>query len=107
MTVKMDTITAQDMRFNPPGFDVAIVAQRVADEYGLTGEWAPLEGERDQNFRLRTEDGRVYVVKIAGPDEDPDLAEFQVEALFFLEKIVHKFRCRESSVPNPVIVSAK
>jgi len=100
MTVKMDTITAQDMRFNPPGFDVAIVAQRVAGEYGLTGEWAPLVGERDQNFRLSTEDGRVYVVKIAGPDEDPDLAGFQVEALLFLEK-------NSPQIPVPRIIRTK
>ena len=62
-----DAITPQDMRFNPPSFDAAEVAGKVADEYGLIGEWALLEGERDQNFRLRTEDGRKFVVKIAGP----------------------------------------
>ncbi len=81
-----DAITLQDMRFNPPTFDAAEVAGKVADEYGLMGEWAPLEGERDQNFRLDTEDGRKFVVKIAGPDEDPEIADFQVQALLFLEK---------------------
>lgn len=74
------------MRFNPPTFGEAEVAEKVADEYGLIGEWAPLTGERDQNFRLRTEDGRKFVVKIAGPDEDPDIADFQVQALLYLEK---------------------
>ncbi len=82
----MDTVTPQNMRFNPPTFDVADVAEKVADAYGLIGQWVSLTGERDQNFRLRTEDGRKFVVKIAGPDEDPDVADFQVQALLFLEK---------------------
>ena len=88
------------MRFNPPTFDAATVADKVADEYGLTGEWAPLVGERDQNFRLSTEDGRKFVVKIAGPDEDPDLADFQVQALLFLEK-------GSPQIPVPRIIRAK
>ena len=84
--MNIDTVTPEDMRFNPPTFGEAEVAERVADEYGLTGEWAPLTGERDQNFRLATDDGRKYVVKIAGPDEDPDIADFHVQALLYLEK---------------------
>ncbi len=87
-------------RFTPPTFDAATVADKVADEYGLTGEWAPLVGERDQNFRLSTEDGCKFVVKIAGPDEDPDVADFQVQALLFLEK-------GSPQIPVPRIVRAK
>jgi len=98
--LNMNVFTPQDMRFNPPTFDAATVADKVADEYGLTGEWAPLVGERDQNFRLSTEDGRKFVVKIAGPDEDPDVADFQVQALLFLEK-------GSPQIPVPRIVRAK
>jgi hydroxylysine kinase len=88
------------MRFNPPTFDAATVADKVEDEYGLTGGWAALVGERDQNFRLSTEDGRKFVVKIAGPDEHPDVADFQVQALLFLEK-------GSPQIPVPRIVRAK
>ncbi len=84
--MNIDAITPNDMRFNPPGFDAADVAEKIAGEYDLSGKWTALEGERDQNFRLSTEEGRKFVVKIAGPDEDPDLADFQVKALLFLEK---------------------
>ena len=98
--MNMDVVTPQDMRFNPPTFDEAEVAEKVADEYGLFGEWAPLVGERDQNFRLRTEDGRKFVVKIAGPDEDPDIADFQVQALLFLEK-------GSPQIPVPRIIRTK
>lgn len=80
-----DEITARDMRFNPPAFAVTELAKKVADEYGLQGQWSPLTGERDQNFRLETEGGQNFVVKIAGPDEGPDVADFQVQALQTLE----------------------
>jgi len=96
----MNVFTPQDMRFNPPTFDAATVADKVEDEYGLAGEWAALVGERDQNFRLSTEDGRKFVVKIAGPDEDPELADFQVQALLFLEK-------GSPQIPVPRIVRTK
>lgn len=59
--MNIDSVTPQDMRFNPPEFEAADVASIVAGEYGLTGDWTPLEGERDQNFRLSTEIGRAHV----------------------------------------------
>lgn len=82
----MDVITLEDMRFNPPDFPVELVATHVAREYGLEGSWQPLDGERDQNFRLVTPEGNVFVVKIAGPDEDPAITDFQVQALLHLER---------------------
>ena len=81
----IDSVTPEDMRFNPPGFAVDEIASLVGDEYRLSGEWSPLPGERDQNFRLRCEAGEGYVVKIAGRDEDPDITDFQVQALLHLE----------------------
>ena len=98
--MNMNVFTARDMRFNPPTFDATIVAEKVADEYGLIGEWTPVVGERDQNFRLSTKDGHKFVVKIAGPDEDPDLADFQVQALLFLEN-------DSPQIPVPRIIRAK
>lgn len=97
--MNMEVFTPRDMRFNPPTFDATIVAEKVADEYGLIGEWTPIVGERDQNFRLCTEDGHKFVVKIAGPDEDPDLADFQVQALLFLEN-------DSPQIPVPRIIRA-
>ena len=82
----IDSITPQAMRFNPPTFSATEVAKKIADSYGLEGQWDSLVGERDQNFRLKAENGQKYVVKIAGRDEDPDITDFQVEALLYLEK---------------------
>jgi hydroxylysine kinase len=95
--VDIDSITAQDMRFNPPSFDAAQMARKVATDYGLEGEWDILVGERDQNFRLQADTGKNYVVKIAGQDEDPDITDFQVAALLHLEK-------HSPAIPVPRIV---
>jgi hydroxylysine kinase len=96
----IDSITPQDMRFNPPSFDALQIAQRVRSEYGLQGEWSSLVGERDQNFRLQAGSGEDYVVKIAGQDEDPDITDFQVAALLHLEK-------SSPGIPVPRIVRTK
>ena len=81
----IDTITPDAMRFNPPDFSVAAIAPLIHDLYGLSGTWMPLDGERDQNFKLVAADGGAYVVKIAGVDEDPALTDFQVQALLHLQ----------------------
>jgi Ser/Thr protein kinase RdoA (MazF antagonist) len=82
----IDAITPEDMRFNPPDFPADRIAPLIQREYGLAGAWRPLDGERDQNFRLDTDAGDACVVKIAGPDEDPALTDFQVQALLHLER---------------------
>ena len=85
------------MRFNPPDFAETEIAAIIADEYALQGQWAPLVGERDQNFKLSAENGSKYVVKIAGPDEQPDIIDFQVRALLHLQN-------NSPQIPVPRIV---
>lgn len=86
MNMGMENLTPRDMRFNPPDFDRVDIAAIVDDEYGLRGRWTPLIGERDQNFLLQTGNGRKYVVKIAGPDEEPEVTDFQVQGLLYLDR---------------------
>jgi Ser/Thr protein kinase RdoA (MazF antagonist) len=81
----IDTITPDHMRFNPPDFSVEAIAPLIDAAYGLTGVWSPLDGERDQNFKLTSANGSAWVVKIAGPDEAPEQTDFQVQALLYLE----------------------
>jgi len=100
MNMGMENITPRDMRFNPPDFDQGAIAARVFEEYGLQGRWSPLSGERDQNFLLQADGGRKFVIKIAGPDEDPDLADFQVQGLLHLEK-------RSPHIPVPRIIRTR
>jgi hydroxylysine kinase len=61
------------------------LAQRLAAEhYGLIATAHRLDSERDQNFRLRSLDGREYVLKIANPAEDRAVTNLQTEALLHL-----------------------
>ena len=98
--MNLDKIDPQDLRFNPPLFDPADVAEIIGHEYGLAGAFSALVGERDQNFRLETADGRKFVVKIAGPDENPDVIDFQIQALLHLEK-------NAPHIPTPRLVRGK
>jgi hydroxylysine kinase len=60
-------------------------AQALAAEYyGLPTTARRLDSERDQNFRLRTPDGRDYVLKIANPAEDRPVTNLQTAALLHL-----------------------
>lgn len=60
-------------------------AQNIAAQhYGLAAAVHRLDSERDQNFRLRTPDGREYVLKIANPAEDRAVTNLQTEALLHL-----------------------
>jgi len=58
-------------------------ACRIAESRFGVGECAATElaSERDQNFRLVTSDGSAYVLRIAHPDELPEVLDFQNQAL--------------------------
>lgn len=55
--------------------------------FGVTGKLKFLEGERDQNHLLTTEDGRRFVLKVSGASEDLGVVDFQIKALEHLERI--------------------
>jgi hydroxylysine kinase len=61
------------------------LAQKLAeDHYGLPATARRLNSERDQNFLLRTPDGREYVLKIANPAESRKVTNLQTQALLHL-----------------------
>jgi 4-aminobutyrate aminotransferase-like enzyme/Ser/Thr protein kinase RdoA (MazF antagonist) len=47
----------------------------------------PLDSERDQNFRLRAENGSEWVLKIANPAENPALLDMQTKALLHIAQV--------------------
>src|SRR5215472_11745079 len=58
----------------------------VRARYGLEPHSSTrLTGERDENFRLTTEEGAEYVLKIANPAENPAETDFQTAALLHIE----------------------
>jgi Ser/Thr protein kinase RdoA (MazF antagonist) len=58
--------------------EVRALARRL---YGVEGSIQPLAGERDQNCRVETADGRRYVLKISNPSEPALVVDFQIAAL--------------------------
>lgn len=72
---------------DPPNIDLDRVATAVSEQFGLAGQLTSLVSERDQNLSLRTPDGRRFVVKIAGRNEDPVVTDFQILALVHLQQL--------------------
>ncbi|WP_158578503.1 aminotransferase class III-fold pyridoxal phosphate-dependent enzyme [Spongiactinospora rosea] len=64
--------------------DSARVAEVVRRQYGLDGRVRALPGERDRNFRLVTEQGDGYVIKVHAPGADPAELDLQDAALLHL-----------------------
>src|SRR5205085_1489116 len=53
-------------------------AERIARErFGIEATATPLAGERDLNYRLQAEDGRLYVLKLHEPGADRAALELQ------------------------------
>jgi 4-aminobutyrate aminotransferase-like enzyme/Ser/Thr protein kinase RdoA (MazF antagonist) len=65
----------------PPAADAESLKAFAAEAYGLAGDWTPLEGERDRNFRITATDGRSVVFKLCHPAEGEDVLLCHAEAL--------------------------
>jgi 4-aminobutyrate aminotransferase-like enzyme/Ser/Thr protein kinase RdoA (MazF antagonist) len=71
----------------PPAFAPDEVAGIARDLYGLSGSLAPLDSERDQNFRLTEGDGTSWVLKIANEAEDSQALAFQAALLRHVQAV--------------------
>ncbi len=88
------SISANCVATEPPSIPTDVVADAVAEQFGLFGEYRQLVSERDQNFRLTTTDDERYVVKITSLAQDSVVTDFQIAALLHLEE------CGVGSVPR-------
>jgi 4-aminobutyrate aminotransferase-like enzyme/Ser/Thr protein kinase RdoA (MazF antagonist) len=62
-------------------------AERIAGtEFGVDGVASPLVSERDQNFRIDTEPGPGWVLKISNAAEDPGVFDMQTEAMLHVAR---------------------
>ena len=64
-----------------PNFSCDQACKIAHDGYGLMVTAEVLPSERDQNFKLRAEDGRVFVLKIANGEEDRSFLEAQNQVM--------------------------
>ena len=74
--ILMSVISVPPSRFSPSE------AQQIAKTlYGFEVSVKVLDSERDQNFYLKREDGKEFVLKISNPAEDVELINLQVASL--------------------------
>ena len=87
MTINMTKkFNPNDLRFNPPCFHEDILRQFLKDQYGVTGAFKTLVGERDQNMCVTTEQGHQYIFKVASSEELDESIDLQIKALIHLEQ---------------------
>jgi Ser/Thr protein kinase RdoA (MazF antagonist) len=79
-----------------PNFTAAEALVYAHQLYGISGEVSPLPSERDQNFLIRTADGRKFVLKIANRNDAAQLLDFQNQAMQRVAKQAP--RCRVQRV---------
>jgi 4-aminobutyrate aminotransferase-like enzyme/Ser/Thr protein kinase RdoA (MazF antagonist) len=70
-----------------PDFSPAEAEGIAKRSFGVSSSARPLVSERDQNFQLRSDDGRDYVLKISNPAEDPAVLDFQIQALLHIARV--------------------
>ena len=83
----------------PPSFSAADGISVAADFYGIQASVTPLDSERDQNFRLDSNDGQRYTLKISNAAEQVQVVDFQNRALVHIEQ-------QDASLPVPRVVPA-
>jgi 4-aminobutyrate aminotransferase-like enzyme/Ser/Thr protein kinase RdoA (MazF antagonist) len=93
-------LSAVDLNFNPPRFPAGELRDFAREHWGLDGELAPLEGERDQNHRLAAADGASHVLKVSAAGESEGAVDFQVAALRHLER-------QAPELPVPRVIASK
>ena len=68
----------------------------LKDRYGMTGALKRFDTEKDDTFRVTTEDGRRFILKVANPDEPFTEIDFQNSLLRYVET-------RDPTLPVPRI----
>lgn len=100
MTMKPDSTQEQIQQVltnSPPTFSMAGALQIAAKHFGIEATAKPLDSERDQNFQLKTSDGKRFTLKIANHAEGPEIADFQNRALIHVAEY-------DASIPVPRVI---
>jgi len=87
---RTDMSVSPEIKFldrDPPAIEIDEAQEILERCYGLRGDLRPLSSERDQNFRVDSDDGARYVFKIANRSESVDVIEFQLGALRHIEAV--------------------
>ena len=69
---------------NPPKFTNSEVENYLLPEFELSGKSTDLYSDRDQNFLIKSDSGKKYILKISNPSERKEILELQNEATLFI-----------------------
>jgi len=75
------TTRLRTTRGEPPNFDATSAEKIATDEFGKSGTATELGGERDQNFKIDTEAGDAFLLKISSPADDESVLDLQTQAI--------------------------
>ena len=71
------TITMTNLSHPAPRFSMADAEKLGEQLFNVTGTAAPLDGERDRNYRLQTGTGAGWILKVVNSTEPRVESEFQ------------------------------
>lgn len=71
----------------PPSCSAEFVRDLLHRVYGIDGQASQLACERDQIFKVKTESGAGFVLRLTNPAEDRQVTNFQTEAMIHLNKL--------------------
>jgi len=91
------TIIQKMLTTTPPTCSDADALGIADKHFGIKADLQRLVSERDQNFRLATEDGRRFVLKISNHAEQLEVVDFQNQALLHVAK-------KDPSLPVPGVI---
>jgi Ser/Thr protein kinase RdoA (MazF antagonist) len=72
--------------FTPPNFDKDLIKSQLWNDYRLEGKLESLDGEREQNFRLKTSNDQIYLIRISHLNEDSNMLDHHARVLDQLNK---------------------
>ena len=87
----------QMLTTTPPALSNNDVIRIAVKYYGIDARIQPLVSERDQNFRLETDDARRFVCKISNHAEQLKVIDFQNRALLHIAE-------KDASFPLPRVI---
>lgn len=64
-----------------PQYSLTDAASLLKTHYGLSGDLSPLNSERDQNYKVVTADGKIFILKIINASEPVVESRFQTALL--------------------------
>ncbi|WP_423746474.1 aminotransferase class III-fold pyridoxal phosphate-dependent enzyme [Haladaptatus sp. SPP-AMP-3] len=74
---------------DPPAVDTSRVSKIAESNFGKDGTASELGGERDQNFRVDTDEGKRFVLKIFNRADERGVLDFRTQAIQHIQSTNH------------------